>query len=323
MSFQEDLNSAVSGGDYGAKLKLLDQLRTNLQNGSLPADQYLQFGKQLAQSLNNDAWNLSNSGSGGAQNASQIVNALQQKYFFNQDPSNTKNVVANLPDQYNKQLTPGSTGPTNLPAGTNVAGIPNNISPDSDQYKIEQEGARQAQQQTDLAATQKGLHASNLNDYAKLLATNQNSLFNREVPQLAEQANTKGIFRSTGFGDSLAKEYSNLTADTQNKLGLQAIAYGDQDTAALGNAVNIAQSYQGQGLNRQFSLDDYNKQKQDTIAFGKQFQPIAPSGGSGKVGSTLGGAATGGIAGSALGPWGTAIGAGLGAVGGGSSAKGK
>lgn len=318
MSFQEDLNSAVSGGDYGAKLKLLDQLRTNLQNGSLPADQYLQFGKQLAQSLNNDAWNLSNSGSGGAQNASQIVNALQQKYFFNQDPSNTKNVVANLPDQYNKQLTPGSTGPTNLPAGTNVAGIPNNISPDSDQYKIEREGARQAQQQTDLAATQKGLHASNLNDYAKLLATNQNSLFNREVPQLAEQANTKGIFRSTGFGDSLAKEYSNLTADTQNKLGLQAIAYGDQDTAALGKAVNIAQSYQGQGLNRQFSLDDYNKQKQDAIAYGKEFQPIAPSSGGGKSGlATLAGAGVGGAFG---GPAGAAVGAGVGGqVGGGKS----
>ncbi len=113
------------------------------------------------------------------------------------------------------------------------------------------------------------------------------NLFNQSIPDLAEQANTKGILRSTGFGDSLARQYTNLTANTQGQLALQGI--NDRNTllgqqagltqAGLSNAdtyangltdvVNTKIGADNAGLQRNFSLADYQKQLNDAVQYGQ------------------------------------------------------
>lgn len=264
-------------GNAFQALNFLQQLRSQLESGQISTDSFLQQAKPVAEFVNKERMRLGSGGSSPAKVATQLysgMNSSSTGYDFSDN-----GIVLNLPQQFS-QPSRNAELPSNIPSDLRnkiISDIPGDIPVESDQFDIEREGLRQSQQQADLAKQQKEAHASSLGDYAKLLAENQQSLFNREIPDLAEQANTKGIYRSTGFGDSLAKEYAKLTADTQNQLGQKAIAYGDLDTNNLANAVNISQSYQGQGLNRKLNLADYDKQLQDAIRYGKEFQPVTPS----------------------------------------------
>jgi hypothetical protein len=44
------------------------------------------------------------------------------------------------------------------------------------------------------------------------------------IPDIAEQANMRGIYRSTGTGNAVAREASRPTASTQEALAAQGLA---------------------------------------------------------------------------------------------------
>lgn len=194
---------------------------------------------------------------------------------------------------------------------TDMAGVP-------DVYK--NEGNNQYDQLMGLADQQKSARAQALTDLAGVLADQQLKSFNRAVPNLAEQANTSGIYRSTGFGDILARKYTELEQDRQNQLALQGISDRDQylsaQQAALGNKLGYSgqaaqqtantmetaagagssalQSYANglsdvgntaigaanAGLQRSFSLQDFITQQ---AAAQKMADSMKPQGASGKA----------------------------------------
>ncbi len=154
----------------------------------------------------------------GAQNASQLQDALNKQYDVN------KQAVSQL--------------------GQSLAGIP-------DIYRTE--GNSQQQQLQALADQQKSARAQSLTDLGGILATNQQNLFNRAIPDLAEQANTRGIYRSTGFGDMLANKYANLTQDTQTQLALQGLNDRESYLGQQSNALNTQLGFSGQGAQAQAS----------------------------------------------------------------------
>lgn len=142
-----------------------------------------------------------------------------------------------------------------------------------------------------------------LDEMASMLSTQRDQSFKRAIPMLAEDANVKGIYSSTGFGDSLARQYRELEQDAQNNLTQAGLATGND------------------ALQRELSLEDFGRDIKASSMLGSQFAPKVQK--PGKVGPALQGAVGGGAAGSAFGPWGAGIGAGLGAIGGSASAKGK
>lgn len=181
-----------------------------------------------------------------------------------------------------------------------------------------QEGTSQQQQLNALAEQQKAARATSLTDLADILAKQQQQTFNTALPNLAEQANTSGIYRSTGFGDQLARYYSQLEAQRQNQLALQGLsdreAYlgaqqgalqtglgwsgqgameqaGNQKTIAgagasalqsygsgLGDVANAMIQGQNAGLQRQFSLSDFYTQQRAANDLASKMAPAPQTG---------------------------------------------
>ena len=148
--------------------------------------------------------------------------------------------------------------------GLDAAGnpIPTDINLGSDRGAIELESQRQATQLQGTLDQQKALRDENRRKLAETLAADRTESFNRAVPQLAEHANTKGILRSTGFGDLLSQKYTDLTRDVQGRLA--EAEYGDSEkyVGGLGDIANVRAGLQTSGLQREFSLEDADRSAQ-------------------------------------------------------------
>jgi hypothetical protein len=145
---------------------------------------------------------------------------------------------------------------------------------------------------------------SALNDLATLLADAQKRQLMDRIPDIAEQANMRGIYRSTGTGNAVAREASRLTASTQEALAAQGLAdraAGIGDSQATNNyylnSLGSAQGNYQQGrygaLQRQYSMNDLAAQAAVSRELGKDAAPVSvnQSGGGGLSGALLGGGA--------------------------------
>lgn len=247
--------------------------------------------------------------------------------------------------------TPGVTNPTTNQSTKDILDIvkgtngPSDLT--TDQGKLQNQGDINATQLAETLALQQQLKGQavkdegtaytgidqqrqkNLSDLADLLTKNQMDQFNRAVPDLAEQANTSGILRSTGFGDILARKYADLGKDTSTQLALQglndrATALGEQtgmvgqnytnatDYAnGLTDVVNTKIGADNAGLQRSFSLQDYQNQLADALKYGQA--PATPSSKTATGAGAVLGAGVGGLLG---GPTGATAGGGAGALAG-------
>lgn len=115
------------------------------------------------------------------------------------------------------------------------------------------------------------------------------------LPNIAEDYNAGHVLNSSAYPQEVARQASNLTKN----LVLPAI--------------QARQGYQTGALQRGLSLEDFVNQANVAKQIGAQF---APQVGNGK-GTSVAGLGSGAAAGSAFGPWGAAIGGGLGYLGGG------
>lgn len=315
----------VSGGkgSYGEEnafeaINYLKNLRTQLDEGTISVSQFLKEGKKAAEFVQDEYHRIGGQGSRAGGTTSRLVqefNAAKGGFTF--DPSGNK-VQTALPEEYQERLREELI-PDNITGAEReelLKSIPTDIGFDTDRFAIEREGVRQRFQQEDTAKKQSDLRAQRLKDLAGLLSTQKTQLFDRNKPQIAEQAQAEGLFNTSGYGEGLARYQTQLDENIANILAQQGIADRDVDINALSTALATQQSYQGQGLSREFSTNDYTKQLTDAMRYGQMMTPSKPSGKGGG-----GGAAQGAGAGAAIGTqimpgWGTAIGAGVGAIGG-------
>lgn len=193
-----------------------------------------------------------------------------------------------------------------------------------DYAKILEEAERQKQLGSEYAGVYADKRRTALEDLSTLLAQQQNRQLQLQVPELAEQANLKGIFRSTGLGNSIGREAGRLAATTSEQLALQGL----QDRSAnLTDLSNVDQGYLGgrySALQRGFSLQDLARQAEIAKTTGAVLQPTPQATPSAKGGSALqGGLGGAGIGGQVGGVPGAIIGGIGGAIGGGQASKGK
>lgn len=110
--------------------------------------------------------------------------------------------------------------------------------------------------------------AANLKNLSDILVNQQNQQLMNEVPQLAEQANLKGIFRSTGMGNSVAQKQAILAQQTSSDLQKQSVADEAarvaEQQAAEGGLISGRQAATG----RQLSLEDYARSLRQGIGAG-------------------------------------------------------
>lgn len=262
--------SGGSGGSYGEgrafeAAEYLKQLRAALDAGQIGVSEFLKLGQPAAQMGYEAIASSAGRGSQGANIVKPLNDQLAQLGFARD--YNTGKINVNLPGQYQQkireELLPSNLSPEEREAMMNE--IPTDIGFDLDRFNIEREGIRQSLQQKKAAGEQKTLRQTRLNELAGFLAEQEGVKFQREIPEIAEQANLQGVYRSTGFGNALAKRRGELAQDTNAALASQGIADRDMDVNAISDILNTKREFQSAGLDRQFSLDDATRNFNRTL----------------------------------------------------------
>jgi len=196
------------------------------------------------------------------------------------------------------------TGPVRIP--TTVGDLDREIG----QRRLEEEALRVAEQGRQAALAQQAIRSQRLSDLTELLGRERDVAFQEAAPVIGESAQTAGLFRSSGFGDALAREKSRLQQQVEFRLGEQALADRSAEEQAIASILGQRQGLQQAGLQRRFSFEDFERQAalaRELGALGVPTNIQAPQAGS--KGGALSGAATGGAAGAILGPIGSGAGA--------------
>ena len=171
---------------------------------------------------------------------------------------------------------------------------------ETDQGLSEAEGIRQEAQKRAQLSQLLGIPEAELGDLRGLLQRQQEETFRRRIPQIAEESQAGGLLRGSGFTDALAREAGQLETGT-------SLALGQAGLGGLAEALQARQGLQTAGLQRRFSLEDFERSARLAREIGATSAPGVQSG---KGGSVLSGAVGGGSIGAGFG----AVGAGIGAV---------
>ena len=113
------------------------------------------------------------------------------------------------------------------------------------------------------------LQKTRLNDLASLLAQQQNTQFNRDIPGIANTAQGQGFLETSGFGNALSRDYTNLQQDTTNQLAKQGLTDRDLQIAGIGKIGKNNNDLMTSGLQRQFSVTDNARAEQLARELGK------------------------------------------------------
>lgn len=277
-NYSKNTQATGSYGEGGAVnySNILKELKNRVANGDLKITDYQDLAKPITKSVIGSINSLVQQGQGSL--ATNLSEGLRSEGFLKANPDNSN--AFNLPfDQQELAKLPVNVLPTQsdidkgiisrdaLPfmrlqdptgGGVDAQGnpIPADINLGSDRGQIELEAQRQADELQKTLDQQKTLRDQNRTALASQLAQYQTDQFNRAIPDLAEQANTSGIYRSTGFGDILARKYSELTKDTENQLAMQGLSDSEKYVSGLGDIANTRTGLQTGGLQREFSLND-------------------------------------------------------------------
>ncbi len=178
----------------------------------------------------------------------------------------------------------------------------NNQAANIDAQKIAQEAALQQQLAVQASEGRSAQRKKYLDDLSGILMQQQNQAFSEQNPIIQEELNSKGLLRSSELGNALGRELKSLQGVTSSQLAKYGV---EGQTADLNDLKGIQDSYnQGRNsaLQRQFSMEDYQRQIQAGKEMGEQYAKLTPNQGkSGSpttgalitAGGTLGGAALG------------------------------
>jgi hypothetical protein len=261
-----------------AELHRLKLLRAELDAGRLPVSEFLKEGRELSERIFNVQLTLGGQGKKAAQLGDQLRDMFAQANtgFRQEATGDAKTAIKTaLPEQYQRRLREEMI-PANITGEERerlLAEIPDDIGFDTERFKIEREGIRQAQQTKKTAAEQATRRQQGLTDLAKLLSERDSRMFKDAIPEIAEEAQAKGILNTSGYGEKLARERARLEAGSSEQIAQQALSDRDLDTNSLASILSAQQGFQKDALSREFSVDDYTKQTRDALALAKSQQP--------------------------------------------------
>lgn len=239
---------------------------------------------------------------------------------YNVDPSYSlsKTPTAGQPGTYTPSTptaAPGGTIPTQ-PVPSDVPGqtIPGpNIPIGSDRGQIEQEAAREKEQTLNSVNQAAALRTQGISSLGDILNKQNQAQFNYDLPGIKEDLGNSGLFTSpSALAAAVARESGMLGANTQSTLAQAGLGNIDLQAQGLLGATQAQTGMQQGGLQRLFSVSDYDKQAALAREIGAQMVPNSPSSFSSALTGGLGGAASGAMIGSAVPGIGTGIGAGVG-----------
>ena len=176
------------------------------------------------------------------------------------------------------------------------------------QILAEADLARQYREET-LGKT-KEAQGTSIADLQKLLNEQSDLKYQRALPGLYEDLNTRGLLMSSELGNQMSKKQQESYQDTAIELAKQKLGY---DNSNIGEIKHISEGYlggRGSSLQREMSLEDFARQLSAAKSLGSATMPNAPYSGGSKAGQT----ATG-LAGAQIGAY---TGGGTGALAGGS-----
>jgi len=146
---------------------------------------------------------------------------------------------------------------------------------DQDLQKILEEAGYQQQLGLQNAQEQEAARQEYLGQLSDLLTQRSARQFDEMRPDIYEDLNTRGLLRSSELGNALAREQKSLEATAQEQLAMQAL----QDRqAGLGDLSSVNQQYlagRQSALARGFSLEDYARQLEASLALGQAVTPVA------------------------------------------------
>lgn len=244
---------------------------------------------------------------GGAANAQNLIKFIQSDQDYQSGQSvDYKKVQQAL--QYLKAVKPdypvdvapqaGSeltyTGPSQVttgPGGTSSQTAPPPPPPPpttaaEDQASIESEGMRQYKQWQDYISSDVGQRELARQKLAKLLTEQAAQSFAQTLPQTAEDYNARGLLNSSGYQQEVARQQATMAKAIASQLGLAGLTDVERQSLLGEKALSGLQGFQTSGLQRGFSLSDWEKQAQLAKEIGAMSAPDI-GGGKGAVGSTL------------------------------------
>lgn len=195
------------------------------------------------------------------------------------------------------------------PEGGNASTDPNAVDQSVLQFDPEQTMADQ-QSIRDLANKQYGDY-QNFSEAERqkltdaLIQASQHT-FQQGLPGTMEDLNARHLLNGSGLGQEIARQQGNIATNIADQVGTNTLALDAQ-------AFQGRQAQEAAALSRGLSLQDFARQAQVAKAIGASAAPAVPSGKSSGISAGLAGAGTGFTVG---GPWGAAIGGGLGYLGG-------
>ncbi len=273
-----DAPVAAQMGPGFAELERLKQLRAALEAGQIEVSQFLKEGRELSESIFKTQLQLGAGGSKSAQQGDALRNAfMAADTGFRQEATGDPKtgIKTALPQEYQtrlrEELIPKNVSPEERERL--LKEIPDDIGFDTDRFAIEREGIRQSQQTKATAAEQALRRKQGLEDLTKLLSERDTRLFKNAIPEIAEEANAKGILKSSGYGENLARERARLEAGSSEAIAAQALSDRDLDVNSLASILSKQQGFQSDALSREFSTSDYSKQTRDALALAKENQP--------------------------------------------------
>lgn len=176
-----------------------------------------------------------------------------------------------------------------------------------------------------------GKNNQSFSDLDTALQKGSDVAFSREQPLLLEDLNARGLLQSSALGEALAREKSLLEKEREAKLGEAKIgmdtnttnliaqakmAGSEADVNSLRDIYNQSNQYTNSALQRNFSLDDWNREAELSKTLAAYGQPNVVNQSPNPFMGALSGAGTGAIIGSVIPGIGTAAGAiGGGAIG--------
>src|SRR4029077_1784496 len=182
-------------------------------------------------------------------------------------------------------LQPRTGGPPQLLAGGPPTGL---TGTNPDESIINSTAAQQYNQSQNFIAQDAAARAAARSQLAQALTGQAESQFKFNLPSTLEDLNANHLLNSTALEQEIGRQQAQIAADVAGQtgvLGAQDIATTSAQRAA---ALGSLQSTDIAGINRNFSLADFQKQADLAQQLGAQAAPQV-GGGKGAVGTTLSG----------------------------------
>jgi len=179
-----------------------------------------------------------------------------------------------------------------------VGDISNITAPQTrDQSIIEAEARRQEEQQRRAFEGTRALREQQFGALETSLGEQTRRSFEQFIPQAADVLQTKGLLQTSELENVLGREQGRLAGQTQDILAQARLGGTTQDISRIDDILRARQGLQQSGLERRFSIQDFERQATLARQLGAQTTPQVAGG----KGSQIGGGISGAIGGASLG----------------------